>query len=451
MRQVIVLTILIGLFPVNAIASDEALDALMSEYWDYYLAEFPTTASRVGVNDYNDRMPGVSPADYARRLAAEQRFIARVRDIDAESLSDAGRINAELLEWVLRESIEANQLDLSRIPFNTFSGFFMNALTASNGLRMDSRSDFDDYLARLADIPRYFDENIANMRRGSDGGFVLPQIVIDGVLPTLEAQLKDNPEDSSFFQPFKRIPDSLADDQAELEAAGRDVIGEQVLPAFGRLVEFLQTEYSASESLGAEQLPDGKAYYAHQIRRYTTLLDTTSDDIHAIGLAEVARIRKEMDAIIAEVEFDGDFEAFGEFLRTDPQFYAETPEDLLKEAAWIAKRIDYLMPAYFGYLPRQSYGIVPVPDEIAPNYTTGAYYGAPLSAMNGGAFWINTHGLDQRPLYELPALTLHEGVPGHHHSNAIALELENVPALRRSLGIQRIRGGLGTLHGEARR
>jgi uncharacterized protein (DUF885 family) len=206
---------------------------------------------------------------------------------------------------------------------------------------------------------------------------------------------------------------------------------------------FLRDEYRASKTLGAEQLPDGKAFYAFQLRRYTTLVDATADDIHATGLAEVARIRGEMADIIAELKFDGDFAAFTKFLLNDPQFFATSAEQLLAAAAYTAKRIDYLMPGYFGKLPRQSYGVIPVPDEIAPNYTTGAYYGAPLSARNGGAYWINTYALDQRPLYEIPALTLHEAVPGHHHQNALALELENVPAFRRTLGFSAFGEGWG--------
>jgi uncharacterized protein (DUF885 family) len=309
---------------------------------------------------------------------------------------------------------------------------------------MDSVADYEDYLARLRDIPRYFDENIANMRRGSSAGFVLPQIVIDGVLPTLDAQQKDSPEDSSFYAPFANMSGKVtADEQQRLRAAGRQVIADDVLPAFAAVAAFLRDEYRASTTLGAEQLPDGKAFYAFQLRRYTTLVDATADDIHATGLAEVARIRGEMEDIIAELEFDGDFAAFTKFLLNDPQFFATSAEQLLAAAAYTAKRIDYLMPGYFGKLPRQSYGVIPVPDEIAPNYTTGAYYGAPLSARNGGAYWINTYALDQRPLYEIPALTLHEAVPGHHHQNALALELENVPAFRRTLGFSAFGEGWG--------
>ena len=421
----------------TALAKDTAeqqLDEIIAEHWEYSLRENPTTATSVGVNDFNDRLPNVSPADNLRRLTAEQAFLRRTQDIDRTSLSVSGQINLDLFQWILEDSIGDYELNLSRIPFNTFSGFFMNALTASNGVVMTSAKDYEDYIARMAEIPRYFRENIDNMRAGAESGFVLPQIVIDGVLPTIEAQVKENPEDSSFFGPFKQMSNRVtSSDQESLRAKGRETIREQVLPAFAALAEFLSNDYQASKTVGANQLAEGEDYYAFNIKRYTTLSNTTAAEIHKIGLAEVKRIREDMGAIIKELNFDGDFAEFGQFLRTDPQFYATSKEQLLKETAFIAKRIDYLMPGYFGKLPRQPYGIVPVPDEIAPNYTTGAYYGSPPGAKNGGAYWINTYALDQRPLYELPALTLHEAVPGHHHQNALSSELEGVPAFRRNL------------------
>lgn len=418
----------------GAAAGDAALDALMAEHWEFSLQEDPVLATRVGLDSGNDRLPGVTQADDARRLDRERSFRARLADIDRDRLSEAGRVNADVFGWILDDSIGAYELDLARIPFNTFSGFFMNALTASNGVRMETEKDYADYLARLRDIPRYFDENLANMRRGDRENFVLPRIVIDGVLPTLRAQVKEDPTDSSFYDPFESMSERVPPErQAALRAEAQSVIASDVMPAFARVAQFLDTGYGASTSLGAEALPRGDAYYAFQIRRYTTLTGTTAEEIHRVGLDEVSRIRADMQAIIDDLEFDGDFAAFAEFLRTDPQFYADSPEQLLKEASWVAKRIDYVMPGFFGKLPRQSYGIVPVPDEIAPNYTTGAYYGAPPGGDHGGAFWINTYALDQRPLYELPALTLHEAVPGHHHQNALALEMQDVPEFRKDL------------------
>lgn len=433
-----------GAVAQDVTAADGALNNIIADYWDAYLAADPIAATSVGVNDFNDVLPSVTERAQTRQLQASRGLLSRARDLNLDALSYKGRVNAELLTWVLEDSVGASELGLSRIPFNTFTGFFMRALTASSGVSMERVQDYEDYITRMSDVPRYFAENIENMRKGASDGFVLSQIVVDGVLPTIAAQVKNGAEDSSFFEPFEKMSMRLSpDEQVRLRREAKSVIETDVLPAFANLVDFLSNEYRASQSLGAEQLPNGEAYYAFQIRRYTTLTDTSADEIHATGLAEVARIRKDMHAIIEELEFQGDFAAFTKFLLSDPQFYAKSKEELLQRVAYTAKQIDYLMPGYFGKLPRQSYGIVPVPDEIAPNYTTGAYYGAPIGAKNGGAYWVNTYALDQRPLYEIPALTLHEAVPGHHHSNALALELEDVPAFRRTLGFSAFGEGWG--------
>jgi uncharacterized protein (DUF885 family) len=423
-----------GVTAAAADGPDQALDALTAEYWRYALAEDPLLATRMGVTAGNDRMPSVTQADDARRLAMERRFRARLADLDRSRLSDQGVVNADVLAWVLDDSIGAYELDLARIPFNTFSGFFMSALTASNGVRMADVEAYEDYLARLADIPRYFEENLVNMRRGEATGFVLPRVVIDGVLPTVRAQVKPDPEKSSFYDPFRDMPASIPPAERErLRDEGRRIIAAAVMPAFASVADFLETDYNASAALAAESLSGGDAYYAFQIKRYTTITGIGADEIHETGLSEVRRIRSEMEAIIADLGFEGDFADFAAFLRTDSRFYATSSQQLLKEAAYVAKRIDYAMPGFFGKLPRQPYGIVPVPDEIAPNYTTGAYHGAPAGGSHGGEFWLNTYALDQRPLYELPALTLHEAVPGHHHQAALAAEMPDAPDFRKDL------------------
>lgn len=430
----------------SQIEPNQQLENLMAEYWSFRLREDPITATYAGLSDFNHLLPQVSPIDQDRRLRQEERFVQQLAELDRTQLSEANQVNLDLLNWVLQISIEGQHLHVNRIPFNTFSGFYSRALRASFGVQMSTAEDYQAYISRLQEMPRYFRENIANMREGISSGFVLPRIVIDGVLPTIEAQVYDNPEDSRLFEPFENMAGQLNEQQQDqLRLAGRQAIREHAIPAFRELVEFLGGEYYAasSESLGAEQLPNGPDFYAHQIRRYTTLTDVSADEIHNIGLAEVDRIRKEMDGLIQEAEFDGDFQAFTEFLRTDPQFYAESKEQLLKEAAYVAKKIDYLMPEFFGHLPRIPYGVIAVPDEIAPNYTTGSYNSAPIGGIRGAAFWLNTFALDQRPLYELTALTLHEAVPGHHQQNAIAREMENVPDFRKQLGFSAFGEGWG--------
>ena len=432
-RFVAMLVVAVSITP-PAVADETSLDQIIDDYWVYFLNEFPVAAKNAGLKTGNDRLASMTPESLARRRASEQALLSRLGDLDRSALSRERAVDAELLTWILEDSIGSYELDLARIPFNTFWGFFMNALTASNGIQMQEASDYEDYIARLEDIPRYFDENMDNMRRGMRDGFVLPAIVIDGVLPTVQAQVKEQPEESSFYEPFRAMSARLSDaERSALEQRGRAAIRSAVIPSFRRLAEFLRDEYRPSETIAAESLPDGEAFYAFQIRRYTTLLGMTAEEIHAVGVDEVTRIRSEMQALLDELDFDGSLSDFAAFLRTDPQFYAETPEQLLKEVAYVAKRIDHKMPGFFGILPRQPFGVVPVPDEIAPNYTTGSYNAAPLGGSHGGEFWVNTHALDQRPLYEIPALTLHEAAPGHHHQSALSLELENVPEFRKDL------------------
>lgn len=427
-------------------STDQALDLLMAEYWNYRLQEDPITATYAGVATFNHLLPQLSPIDQARRLRQEEEILTRLEKINPDQLNNENQVNRDLLQWVLEISVEGQRLNTDRVPFNTFSGFFTSALRSSFGVQMTTTEDYQAYISRLQEFPRYFQENMDNMREGIRAGFVLPKIVIDGVLPTVQAQVYDDPEQSSLFEPFHNLNKNLSlQQQEQIRLAGRQAIAEFAVPAFRELAEFLSGEYykASTTSIGVTELVGGDDYYAHQIRRHTTLSDLSADDIHTIGLEEVSRIRTEMDALIDSLEFEGSFKEFTNFLRTDPQFYATSAEQLLKEAAFVAKKIDYFMPEFFGRLPRIPYGVVPVPDEIAPNYTTASYNSAPIGGIRGGAYWVNTYALDQRPLYELTALTLHEAVPGHHQQNAIARELDNLPDFRRQLGFSAFGEGWG--------
>ena len=422
------------------------LEELLADYWSYTLQESPTLATRAGVNDFNHLLPQVSPVDQARKLRSEEAFQERLNSIDRDSLNRDNQVNYDLLDWELGRSIDGMRLNTSRIPFNTFSSFFSGALRASFGINMNTEEDYRDYIARIEEFPRYFNENIENMRQGIRDGFVLPKIIIGGVLPTVQAQVYDNPDDSSLADPIldinERLPEAV---RTQIINDTRSAIRTYAIPSFRQLVTFLEEEYypAATEGIAATDLENGEEYYSHQIRVYTTRTDLTADDIHEIGLSEVTRIRSEMDVLIEESGFEGSFGEFTEFLRTDPQFYAETAEELLQAASFVAKKIDYRMPEFFGRLPRTPYGVVPVPDEIAPNFTTAAYNYAVVGGTRGGAYWVNTYALDQRPLYELPALTAHEAVPGHHQQNAIASEIEGVPEFRKVLGYSAFGEGWG--------
>jgi len=295
--------------------------------------------------------------------------------------------------------------------------------------------DYEKYLSRLRALGPYFKQNIENMRDGLADGFTQPKIILEGIVPSISGAIVDEPADSIFYSPFNNIPAHFSDENTErLRAEASSVISGTVVPAYRDFLQFFSDEYmpGARDTLGASSLENGKAYYEDLTRFFTTLDDATPEDIHEIGLQEVARIRAEMEDIIRQVEFDGTFAEFIEYLRTDSQFYVDEPKQLLKEASYIAKKVDGQMPAFFRTMPRLPYGVQPVPDDIAPNYTTGRYWGAPIGGRRGGYYMVNTYALDKRPLYTLAALTVHEGVPGHHHQNALRQEIEGVPDFRRA-------------------
>lgn len=417
--------------PAGAQSPSETLHALFDEEWVSETEWDPIAATYRGDHTYDDRLPDVSPAALQSQHEARLAYLNRLQAIDRTALSTADQLNYDLFAFRLDEQLSSDPFKLWRIPFNSDSGFHTNLAASVEATRFESVADYEAYLARLAAIPDYIDQQIANMRQGLADGFTQPQIILGNVEPTFAALAVNNAEESGFFTPFEDLPSSIPDSNAtELRDRGRDVVQSAVVPAFSRLRTFFREEYvpGARTTIGASGLPEGDAYYTERIRQFTTL-DLTAREIHDIGLEEAARIRSEMEAIITEVGFDGSFQDFLHFLRTDPQFYANSSDELMMRAAWIAKRIDERLPAFFGRLPRTPYGVRAVPDDIAPNYTTGRYWDS-IPGVRGGLFMVNTYALDKRPLYNLPSLALHEGVPGHHLQISIAQEMENVPPFR---------------------
>ncbi len=433
MRMMAAVALAAGLTFGGAASAAEELDRLFADYWANELEENPFAATGVGVETYNDRVPLAAPEDQARRLEEAKGFLARLDAADLEGASEDDRLNASLLRFILKHQIALSAFDGWRIPFLSDYGFHQDLGFAVDATPFRNEADYRAYLARLAQYPAYLDQNVANMREGLKDGFAQPKEILPGILPSFEAQASASVEDHPLYAPFKSTPASMPKKTAKaLQAEGAAVLRDKVIPAFARTYEFMRDEYApnAAEKIGASNLPDGAAYYEALARYYTTRDDVTADGVHKLGLKEVARIRKEMDAVIKKTGFKGEFAAFLEFLRTDPQFYATTPEALLERAAYLSKTIDGKLPGYFGKLPRQPYSVEAVPDEIAPNYTTGRYVPAPPGGKRGGRYWVNTYALDKRPLYELPALTLHEAVPGHHLQGALAYEVENAPDFR---------------------
>ena len=281
-------------------------------------------------------------------------------------------------------------------------------------------------------LPQIMDEYIELMREGIEIGMTQPRVVLDGRDVAIRSQVVDKPENSAFYEPFKTRAKFIDDSQwTQLQQQARDSVS-GVVSAYSKLLGFFLDEYipGARTTLGAHQLPGGEAFYQSQIDHYATV-SMTPAEIHALGRKDVARIHAEMEHIINVLEFKGSFADFIHFLRTDPQFYATSPKQLLAEAAYWAKKMDGRLPKFFGHLPRQPYGVEPVPEDLAPYYTTGRYNGAPLEATRGGYYWVNTYALESRPLYALPALTLHEAVPGHHLQISLSKELAEQPPFRR--------------------
>jgi uncharacterized protein (DUF885 family) len=421
--------------PSQSGAETKRLHALFDADWRDQLSLDPVDASRNGDRNAADKMPSVLPSVF---LAADTRTrsrLAAVKAIKRDRLSPMDRVNADLFQFMLEDRTAQTQFRPWRMPMTNDSGFHTGILFLHQGQPFQTEADYAAYLRRLGQVGRFMDENIANLREGLREGHTLPAAIMPGVIANMAAQQFAKPEDCPLYEPFQDMPTTIPTAaQARLRDQGADAIQTHVIPAFARLKSFMETEYGpgARKTLGAAQLPDGARYYQTQIRSYTTT-DLSAREIHDTGLAEVARIRTEMDAAIVKTGFTGDFAAFLAYLREDRKFYAATERDLLMEASLIAKRIDGKLPAYFGKLPRTPYGVVPVPAAIAPNYTAGRYNGPTPDGRRAGFYWVNTYKPEVRPLYNLTALTLHEAAPGHHLQIALALEMGTVPDFRKQL------------------
>jgi uncharacterized protein (DUF885 family) len=407
--------------------------ALVERNWQWRLHEDPTFATSVGVNDFNDRLEDASLAAIERRDRETRAFLAELDAIPKEALSESDRTDAEILRTQLVEAIDAVRLGEPFLTLNADSGFHTEFMLMHRDMPFRTVKDYENYLARLAAFPVWMDQNIERMRAGLGRGITVPKATMAGVETSIAPLATGPPEGHAVYEPFTHFPATFAEaDKTRLAARAKEIIAARIIPGYQRFLAFMQKEYvpGCRETIAATALPDGDAFYRFQIRRFTSL-DLDPKEVHELGLREVARIRAEMEAVIRKTGFHGDLAAFQKFLRTDPRFYAKTPEELLKEASYIAKRMDAKLPSLFGRLPRQPYGVEPVPAALAPKYTSGRYSGSPIDSTEPGWFWVNTFALETRPLYNLEALTLHEAVPGHHLQGALAKENDDVRPFRR--------------------
>jgi uncharacterized protein (DUF885 family) len=391
----------------------------------------PLAASGEGVRKFDDRLASVTATAQQRNLRANERFLRRLRTIPRRRLTARQQVSYDLFDFMISARLTLGRYREWRMPLNSDSGFHSEILFMHELANPQTVADYENFIARLNDVPRYFDENIANMREGIRDGFTLPAAILDGVSKSIAGEQYDDPTKIPLWRPFATFPHAVPEsERVRLSAEGRAALVDAVMPAYAHFQRFFESEYRAAAraTIGASAFPDGRDYYADLVRYFTTLPDATPQGVHAIGLREVARIRAEMEAILREVGRPGNLAQFFELLRTDPQFRPRSGEELLREAAWIAKEIDGKLPTFFGKLPRMPYAVKPVPDALASNYTTGRYNPGPLGAA--GEYWINTHAPESRLTCTLPALTLHEAVPGHHLQIALSRELTGLPVFR---------------------
>jgi len=430
-----------------ATAQDDASDVLqtlLDDHWAWTLERRPTFATTLGVRDYDDRLGSASLEAHDVEIAKAREFKERLDKIDRNALDSQEQINRDLLLLNLSNVVEGDKHGGKYLLLTNRYGPHTTITRLPDRLPFFIKADYESYVTRLGDIPRYLNEATNTLRAGAEAGWTQPCESMKRVDGSIRFHLVDDLSDSVFLKPFETKPATMkARDWKNLERRARKAVEGDVLPALSEYADFYTNEYAdeCRQEIGASTFPSGADYYAYRARVFTTT-DQTTDDIHALGLSEVKRLRKEMDAVIKEVDFDGDFKAFQEFLRTDPQFYAESEERLLEKTAAISKRIDGEMPKLFTRLPRMPYTVKPVPADIAEGATT-AYYERPAGdGSRAGVYRINTSLLDQRPLFELEALSLHEAVPGHHFQIALAQEL-TLPEFRKYGGFTAFSEGWG--------
>ncbi len=421
----------------DAPGASAQLGALLADY-DGWLAEAdPVSAGARGDLRAASRWPDHSAASVAGRTRRLSQLQARLAAIQAGQLRGEDLLNARLLGWTIDIDLRGAAFDEDRIPFTSDEGFFLVPAYAAETVGLRNADQAHAWLTRLAAIPAYYETETDNMRRGLRTGFVQPKITVGAALRTTAAQAAVPAEQDPLLAPLATLPETMPQaERAALRDQGLAILRARVKPAEARLAAFLEQIYlpQARDTVGASSLPDGRAYYTYLVRRETTT-EMTPDAVFALGQSEIARLRAAMDVQIAAAGFHGDFATFQATLRHDPRFYATSPEALLERASRLAKIVDDQLPRLFGRLPRLSYGVRPVPHSIEEGYTSARYNpGSPEQGRAGGLM-INTSHLDQRPLYELPALVAHEGAPGHHIQIALAQELTGLPAFRRDMQI----------------
>jgi len=445
--KALVSTLLALLILVHGSAhADMATDfsTLLDEQWEWRLAASPVRASMLGDRRYNQEWTDNSLDAIDKRHQEAVEFLRRVYAIEKSALPESEQLNYELFRRQLQDDVDAHQFQGYLLPFS-HQGGTQSLQNLTNQLRLTTVQDFEDWLARLGKIDTVIGQEIARAEAGRKAGLTAPRVLMERVQPQIALHVVENAEESPFYAVFEDLPESIAtEEQERLQSTALEIIDKTVLPAYRKLDRYFSTKYlpACRESIGLSALPNGSAWYEYRARSYTTTR-MTPEDIHRLGLDEVKRIREEMMTIIDEVGFEGSFGEFLTFLRTDPQFYYDDPEDLLEAYRATSKRIDPELVKLFGVLPRMPYGVQPIPDSIAP-HTTTAYYSRPAAdGSRAGIYWVNLYKPEVRPKYEIEVLSVHEAMPGHHLQLALQQELGEMPMFRRFQGFTAFVEGWG--------
>ncbi|RHW76854.1 DUF885 family protein [Colwellia sp. RSH04] len=422
--------------------ANEQLAKIIEQHEVFYQQSSPFNKPLAG--DNNAKLPDLSAENLENLHQQRLTIFQALNALDKNKLSKENQINWSVLTYSLKNQLDSYINKEHYMPLTAESGFHVWIANIASRVNFKSVQDYQDYISRLKAIPHYFQQQTRWMEKGIQVGITQPKVVLKGFEESIAAYIKENVEDSGYYKPFKNMSNQVSSEQKKkLTEEAKQVLVNKVMPAYQDFYDFMVDTYQvkARENIAAASLPNGEIYYQNRVEHYTTL-PLTAAEVHQKGLLEVKRIKAEMNDIIKAVEFDGSFKEFVTFLRTDSQFYAKTPEGLIKEASYIAKQMDAKLPALFKTLPRTPYGVIPVPANIAPKYTTGRYSG-PSRDDQPGNYWVNTYRLDRRPLYVLTALTLHEAVPGHHLQIALAKEMKDVPKFRNRTYISAFGEGWG--------
>ena len=428
---------------ITSIDENSKFKIYLDNDWEKNLNENPLFASYVGDKRFNDKINSNSIKEFNDSKKSDLSSLSKLRQINESNLSDENKLNYKLKEFGLVNNIESKEFPIYFLRLNQRGGI-QSFYETGNRLVYLSKEDYFDWFSRL----EQFSQNIINSleinKKGLNEGITQPRLVTEGVIAQIDALINSDIENNPYMKVFIEADENmfLPNEKNNLIKEVKDLITNEINPAYKKLYDFLKYEYlpKSRNTIGISDIPGGKEYYEY-LARYFTTTNLTPDEIHNLGLREIERIRSEMEDIIKKVEWEGDFDSFLNYLRTSPRFYYDNPEDLFNAYLIMSKTIDPLLPKIFKTFPRAPYGVIPIPDESAP-FTTTAYYNSP-SPGRPGYFYANLYKPESRPKYEIPVLTVHEAVPGHHFQISIAQELENVPVFRKYMGITAFVEGWG--------